>query len=367
MNRLAPLLSLLIGFACDFQDEPTIPESPWELAQPSDVGVDESQLLIGDNKIRDGIYGSIKSLIILKDDKLIFENYYQNEYQSINRNDLVDIQGSAVAISAIAAGILLDQNIVPGLNTPIEELLNDKTPFADPLRAQIDFEHLISMRAGIAWNELLRPFNDPRNSAGRMSARFDWAAFALQETMEAVPGGRFAYSSGTYMILSKIVREQTGKSLAEFTQENLFDPLEIEYTWGADPSGFTTGAWGLNIMPRSMAKIGYLALNGGNWFGNQIVSEEYIDEMGALQSQYTFNHDFGYGWWRFSDFSALVGNLEENDIFFSWGTGGQFIFVIPYQNMVVATTAFNFPPEGNERLAFSLLFEDIIPSIREEL
>ena len=116
-----------------------------------------------------------------------------------------------------------------------------------------------------------------------------------------------------------------------------------------------------------MAKIGYLALNGGSWFGNQIVSEEYIDEMGALQSLYTFKHDFGYGWWRFSDFSALVGNLEENDIFFSWGTGGQFIFVIPHQNMVVATTAFNFPPEGNEQLAFSLLFEDIIPSIREEL
>ncbi len=369
MNKLIVFLFLTTAFACDFQDEPTIPESPWELAQPSEVGMDESRLILGDNKIKDGIYGFIKSLIIVKDDKLIFENYYS----STDRNFMVDISGSTVAISSIAAGIALDQNFIPAIDTPIKDLLDDQTPFDDPLRAQITFEHLISMRTGIAWNELLRPSGDPQNSANRMTQEFDWANFALQEVMEAVPGGRFAYSSGAAMIFSRIIRENTGKPLAEFVEENIFAPMDIESNWGTnpsgaeDPSGTTIASGGLTITPRSMAKIGYLALQRGNWFGNQIVTGEYVDEMGAVQSQFTFTHDFGYGWWRFSDFSALVVNLEVNDIFFSWGTGGQFIFVIPHQNMVVVTTATNFPPDSNEQIAFNLLFQDIIPSIRQDL
>lgn len=363
MNRLISFLFLTTVFACDFQDEPTIPESPWELAQPSEVGIDESTLLLGDSKIKDGIYGFIKSLIIVKDDKLIFENYYNGT----DRNSMTDISGSTVAIASIAAGIALDQNFIPAIDTPIRDLLNDQTPFDDPLRTQITFEHVISMRTGIAWNELLRPFADPQNSANRMSREFDWANFALQEIMEAVPGGRFAYSSGAAMIFSKIIREETGKPLSEFVEENIFAPMEIESIWSTDPSGTTIASGGLMITPRSMAKIGYLALQRGNWFGDRIVSREYVDEMGAIQSQFTFNHDFGYGWWRFSDFSALVANLEVNDIFFSWGTGGQFIFVIPHQNMVVVTTATNVPPDANEQIAFNLLFQDIIPSIRQEL
>lgn len=363
MNKLTIPLFLLIGFACDFQDEPTIPSSPWELAQPSEVGIDEASLLITNDRIKDGVYGIINSLIIIKDDKLIFENYYR----VTNRNTPVDIQGSTVSISALAAGIALDQNIIPELTTPIVEVLNDKTPFEDPLRAQINFRHLISMRTGISWNELLRPFNDPQNSATRMRTQFDWAAFALQETMEAVPGGRFAYSSGTSMIFAKIIREKTGKPLDEFVAENLFTPLDIAYTWGTDPSGTTTAASGLSITTRDMAKIGYLALNGGNWFGDQIVSEDYVNEMGAIQSQFTFANDYGYGWWRFSDFNALASNTEVNDIFFSWGAGGQYIFVIPHKDMVVVTTAENFAPDLNEQIAFNMLFDEIIPSIREEL
>ncbi len=363
MNRFTIILSLSTVFACDFQDEPTIPESPWELAQPSEVGIDESRLLLGDNKIKDGVYGFIKSLIIIKDDKLIFENYYSGT----DRNNQIDLSGSTVAVSSLAAGIALDQGIIPAIDTPIKDLLTDKTPFDDPLRAQITFEHVISMRTGISWNELLRAPGDPQNSASRMVREFDWANFALQEIMEAVPGGRFAYSSGAAMILSKIIRDKTGKPLHEFMEENIFAPMEIEYEWGTDPAGNTMASGGLTMTPRSMAKIGYLALQRGNWFGNQIVSGDYIDEMGSVQSQFTFSNDFGYGWWRFSNFSQLVANLETNDIFFSWGTGGQFIFVIPHQNMVVATTATNFPPDSIEQLAFSLLFEDIIPSIRQTL
>ena len=49
--------------------------------------------------------------------------------------------------------------------------------------------------------------------------------------------------------------------------------------------------------------------------------------MGELESNYTFDLDYGLGWWRFSDDNILIDSIGENDVYFSWGLGGQFIFI----------------------------------------
>ena len=356
---LAPILS------CDFQDDPTIPPSEWEYAQPGEVGVQEEPLFNLDEKLKDGIYGQINSLVIIKDDNLIYESYYNNT----DRNALVQTFGISVSVASILAGIALDQGILPELNTPIQEVLSgNQSAFEDPLRAQITLRHLVEMRTGIAWNEFLRPFNDPQNTANQMQFSPDWSTFTLNEPMEAVPGGRFAYSSGAIMVLSKIIQEQSGMSLEEFAVQNLLEPLGIsEYNWSSDPSGVTNAAWGLDMTTISMAKIGYLVLNRGRWFSNRVLPGDYIEEMTSLQSQFNFNNDFGLSWWRFSDFNFFVQNLEVNDISFAWGAGGQFIFVVPQYNLVVATSASNFGPQVNAQIAFNMLFEDIIPAIDTSL
>lgn len=325
--------------------------------------MDEGRLLNLDQKIKDGVFGQIRSLMIVKDDKLIYENYYNRA----ERLDQVQMLGASVSVASILAGIALDQNRLPDLSTPIRELLPNPTIFEDPLKAQITLRHLLDMRAGIAWNEFLRPFDDPQNTANQMASSLDWANFTLNEPMEAVPGGRFAYSSGTVMILSRIIQDGAGTSLAAFAEQNLFGPLEIDYTWPSDPSGVTNAGFGLEITPLSLAKLGYLVLNNGRWFGDQIVSSDYIEEMTSLQSQFNFQNDFGLSWWRFSDFNFFIEGIEINDISFAWGAGGQFTFVIPHENMVVTTTASNFGPQLNSQVAFNMLFEDILPAASSSL
>jgi len=363
MKKLLSLIPLFLVLSCDFQDEPTIPEYSWDFAMPTDVDVKVAGLELVDERIKNGVYGQINSLIIIKDDKLIFENYYNNA----NRNALVGLSGSTVSVSSILLGIALDQGVIPDINTPIQELLPDVPAFMQPfdttpLRSQIVVRDLIAMRAGIAWNELLRP-NDVQNSASRMS-RFDsWALYTLNEQMDAIPGARFAYNSGAMMILSQIIQEQTQGSLEEFAKSNLFEPMGIEASWTEDLTDVTNAASGMSTTPVSMAKLGYLALKNGAWFGDQIVSEDYVSEMGKLQSQFTFSFDYGYGWWRFSDFNQLAQLSSENDIYFSWGNGGQFIFVVPHLDMVTITTASNFAPDFNEELAFSMFLQEVIPAV----
>jgi CubicO group peptidase (beta-lactamase class C family) len=363
MKKFIPLIPLLLVLSCDFQDEPTIPEYRWDFALPSEVNVESSGLGLVDDRIKNGIYGQIKSLIVIKDDKLIFENYYNGA----NRNENVNLWGSTVSISSILLGIAVDEGIIPSLETPIQELLPQTPEFVEPFesipsKSRIVVRDLIAMRAGIAWVEILRP-GDPQNSPNRMSKFDSWSLFTLNELMDSEPGGRFTFNSGAMMILSQILQEQTEVSLEEFAETRLFEPMDIEAAWTADLTNVTNAAWGLSTKPINIAKLGYLALKNGSWFGEQIVSSDYASEMGKLQSQFTFNFDYGYGWWRFSDFNELAQLSSENDIYFSWGNGGQFIFVVPHLDMVTITTAENFAPDFNEQLAFNMFLQEVIPAI----
>jgi len=43
------------------------------------------------------------------------------------------------------------------------------------------------------------------------------------------------------------------------------------------------------------------------------------------------DQDYGYGWW--------IRRSGEHDVYFAWGYGGQFIFVVPTLDLVVVTTS----------------------------
>ncbi|MEQ9426354.1 MAG: serine hydrolase domain-containing protein [Cyclobacteriaceae bacterium] len=364
MYRVSILLALVFTISCDFQDDATIPKSPWEYALPSEVGVDEGHLNVINNRIKDGVYGQLTSLIIIKDDKLIFENYYNNA----NRHSRLPMLGTTVSISSILTGIALDEGIILDLDSLIINKLPDHFTTGLPqvdstLKTQITYRNLLEMKMGVSWNELLRQFNDPQNTANQMSQTQSWSFFTMRRAMDSTPGGRFTYNSGSYMLLSLLIQEQSGfENLAAYAQQRLFEPLGIDYNWNSDPSGVTNAGWGLEITPTSLAKIGYMSLNQGSYFGNQILSPDFANAMGAKQTEYTFNWDYGFGWWRISDFSAFAPLTTQNDIYFSWGSGGQFLFVIPHLNMVVVTTANNFAPNFNETLGINLVLTEIVPS-----
>lgn len=74
-------------------------------------------------------------------------------------------------------------------------------------------------------------------------------------------------------------------------------------------------------------------LNGGTWNNDQIVSKEWVQDSFQTYTRSNFNpYDYGYMWWN-----RQVG---EFNVFFAWGFGGQYIFIIPELNSVVVMTSF---------------------------
>lgn len=109
----------------------------------------------------------------------------------------------------------------------------------------------------------------------------------------------------------------------EYAQEKLFGPLGIKNVfWDADPSGVTQGGIGLMLTPRDMAKLGVLYLNQGKWHGKQVVPASWIEASTQRNA-----NEYAYQWWQ-----------NENG-FTALGHAGQFIFMIPAQDIVMVTTA----------------------------
>ncbi len=117
---------------------------------------------------------------------------------------------------------------------------------------------------------------------------------------------------------------------------------------------------------RDMAKFGMLFLNDGRWFNRQLIPQQWVQ----LSTRKHVNADpvsddslygYGYQWWKFQDQDPSVANLAINDVYFTWGYGGQFIFVIPHLNMVVVSTADICG--ADYRRFFDVLRDHIFPAV----
>lgn len=149
-------------------------------------------------------------------------------------------------------------------------------------------------------------------------------------------------------MLSAIVQKITGEKLMDYLTPRLFEPLHIkDATWDENPDGINFGGWGLTIKTEDMAKLGQLFLNEGKWNGKQLVSAEWLKEMGSFQVEsspsgtpyemreaYGLTKDnndwvqgYGYQMW-----------MCRHDAFRADGYAGQYIMIFPKRNTVLVLT-----------------------------
>ena len=119
-------------------------------------------------------------------------------------------------------------------------------------------------------------------------------------------------------------------STLDFAEEYLFNPLGIDRpSWWRDGAGWFRGGFDLHLSTRSMAKFGYLYLNNGTWDGEQIISKDWIQDSVETISLLNQYHGYGYQW----------HTDPEVGLYYAAGLYGQFIFVIPEHDIVVAFTS----------------------------
>ncbi|MDH7604569.1 MAG: serine hydrolase [Melioribacter sp.] len=265
------------------------------------------------------------SLLIYKDDELLFEKYYNG----FNETKLANLKSVTKSVTSLLIGIAIEKGMIKHENQKLIEImpeLFDKV--TDEKKKEITIRHLLTMSAGFEWN----------NFGGKWRSGWDNSKDPNKYLIEKVPlknkpGEIWNYNSGLSHLLSGIVKKCSGVNSLEYAKMNLFKPLSIEEVkWEKASDGNERGNSELWLKPKDLAKIGLMMLNDGRWKSKNIISRQWIDKSTKKYFD-GFSQIGGYGYhWHTRKFGKYNSYLAA-------GWGGQFLIVIPALNLVIVNTS----------------------------
>ncbi len=183
--------------------------------------------------IWNGTYTNIHSVLIVKDGKLVIEEYFPGQEedgrrQIYQRDTLHGIHSATKSINSILIGIAIDQKLIRSVDEKVSTFFPEYADlFADGKRDAICLKHLLSMTAGLAWDEWTNSYSSPLNNHVAMNRSSDPVRYTLERPVVAAPGTQFAYSSGVSIVLGEIIHKVSGLRADKFAESNLFAPLGI--------------------------------------------------------------------------------------------------------------------------------------------
>ena len=155
-----------------------------------------------------------------------------------------------------------------------------------------------------------------------------------------------------------MISYRSGMALDDYAAIWLFGPLDIrESRWRRSPDGQATGGGGLALRPRDLAKLGQLYLDGGSWNGNRILSAAWVAES-RRTTTHLQSDGYGYLWWK----RGFTHDGTALECFFTSGNGGNFVFVFPALDLVVAFTGSNYNSDAMNQ-PFQILDKRVLPAV----
>jgi len=307
-------------------------------------------LLLGAAFERAAALPRLHSLLVARHGELLGEEYYREGGERRRAN----IKSASKSIISALIGIAIAEGHLQGLDQPIAPFFPDVIDEnSDERLRTLTLGHLLSMQAG------LEPTSG-RNYGAWVNSDH-WVRFALTRPFGEEPGGRMQYSTGSSHLLSAILTRATGMSTLEYARTRLARPLGIELSaWMRDPQGIYFGGNDMYLRPRDMFEFGELYRNGGVIDGVQVVPEDWIRESWIQRTTSRYNRNgYGLGWW--------MRSTRGYDIYFAWGYGGQYIFIVPELELTFVTTSDAVAPRegGHNRELHRLVSDYLIPAAEQ--
>ena len=379
------MISLMVS-SCEFLDTtaqytyspPEYMDDGLEVGSLGEMNVEMDAIEKTVSEIIGGRYKEVHSLLIIKDNKLVVEEYFTGHAfkwdAPAHHGELVEwemtmphnIHSSAKSITSACIGIAIEKGFIRDAQQSIFEYLPEHQQLRKDGKERITIEHLLTMTSGLQWREWSAPYSSIENPVIEIwFQEKDPVTFILEKPLVSEPGMAFNYSTGNMILLGEIIRNATRMNIDDFSTTYLFQPLGIDSSsW---PEVYPNGALNntLYITPRAMAKFGLTYLNNGMWNGQRIVPEEWVERS---RVDYPGNHGinvpgedsgkmgYTYSWWT----KTYTEGGQTIHMYTASGFGGQHIMVLPEVNAVVVFTGGNYV---TRRPPFKILKKYIIPAL----
>ncbi len=262
------------------------------------------------------------AFLVIKNDSIVYENYFDGYNES---SVIPSFSVSKVFVSALT-GIAIQEGYLRSASQPITDFIPELLD-NDPAFASITIADLLNMRSGIRFNEgYANPFAD--------MAKFYYGRH-LQDYLknlkiESPPDQNYEYTSVNTLLLAMILERSTGRQLNDYLAEKIWQPLGMEYeaTWSIDSkAGNQIKAFCcLNARARDFAKLGSLYLNHGQWQGQQVVPEAWVEKSLSIINDSRDSQGYPYTYqWRVLPSGAA----------FAKGVLGQYIYIDLAKNVII--------------------------------
>ncbi len=192
-------------------------------------------------------YGEITSVVVSQGGEVVIEEYLDGDVSTLRNT-----RSCTKTVVGMLLGMAIDRGIVPGVETPLQELLGEPAP-------PVMLRDLLTMSSCLDCNDW--DDGSPGNEE-LMYPQEDWLSFALRLPLRRSRG--FSYCTAGVVALGVALERALGEPLSNFAERELFTPLGIEGAqWVYTPKGETSAAGGLELTSRSLLRLGELYLGGG--------------------------------------------------------------------------------------------------------
>jgi CubicO group peptidase (beta-lactamase class C family) len=289
-----------------------------------------------------------KAVVVVHDGRVIAERYapgYGLDTPIIGWSATKSVTNALIGILIHQGKLSLDGP------APIAEWSDPKDP-----RHAITVDNLLRMTSGLDIGQSVTASAidafDP--SAQMVFNERDMAAFAARAPLRARPGTAWNYTNGNTLLLSRLIRDQTGGSAAsvlDFAHRELFDKLGMRgVILEFDATGTPIGSSHMLAPARAWARFGQLYLDDGVVGGSRILPAGWVGYSATLTPG-SETYGYGAGFWtdRGSSDGARIraGFGLPPDAFMARGAFGQYVVIVPSARLVVVRMGMAFTPRDD--------------------
>jgi len=294
---------------------PTIGNS-WETTSPNQLGWCEDQL---PELISFLESNNTKAFIVLKNGRIVIENYFG----TFTQDSLWYWASAGKTLTSYLVGIAQQNGQLSINDLSLSYLGSGWTNCTADQENAIAIRNQLTMTSGL---------DD--------GVADDDCTLPICLNYLSPAGTRWAYHNAPYTRLDGVLEGATGQTLNGLIFSGLKQPT------GMDGFFFQSGYNNVYVSTaRSMARFGILMQNGGNWNGNQLMTDaNYFQEM--ITPSQNLNNAYGYLWWLNGQSSYMVPTSQlvlpgmllphaPADVYAALGKNGQILNVSPSEGLVV--------------------------------
>lgn len=283
-------------------------------------------------------------LVILQDGKVRFERYGEG-FSARGRWTSFSV---AKSFTSTLVGAAIQDGRIRSLEDKVSQYIPDLRGSAYD---DVTIRQLLTMSSGVRWNE---DYEDPNSDVARFNvAKPDPGVDATVSYMRKLPrahppGEVWHYNTGETNLVGVLVGSATGRHLADYLQEKVWQPfgMEARASWLLSKTGQEIGGCCLQAATRDFARFGLFVLANGRAGGRQVVPPDWFAQATTKQKDIGRpGKGYGFQWWTYDD-----GSVAAQGIF------GQGILIDPKRRLVIASnsnwTRASLGPESAQREAF---------------